>query len=250
MSRTTIEPLQLLQTLPRIAGVRVGHIVSVRSRGEILVDFEGNPVGPIRARRTRGLSLADLREALQAGRPVLLAFERQEAGRPIVFDVVESEDATGLDATAPAPPPPDASETGTPRLPATGTALGRITSISEGVAHVDFDGNVGGPKAARVATPLRSLTDPVVILLLPQGEPVIIGQVRARAEIEAEGAPGADVVLKGRRVCIEAGQELVLTAGSSAIRLDARGQIATLGDQVVSRARRTHKILGGSIQLN
>ena len=44
------------------------------------------------------------------------------------------------------------------------------------------------------------------------------------------------MVLKGRRVRIEAETEVVLTAGQTQIHLDARGKAVTTADQVVSRA--------------
>jgi hypothetical protein len=85
---------------------------------------------------------------------------------------------------------------------------------------------------------------------LPGGEPVIVGQFFAGVPIEETGAEGADLVLKGRSVRIEAEAEVILTAGETQIHLDARGKAVTTSDQIVSRARGANKVQGGCVQLN
>jgi hypothetical protein len=66
----------------------------------------------------------------------------------------------------------------------------------------------------------------------------------------AEGGQGAEVVLSGSRVKIEADVELILQAGACRITLDGRGKAVTTADQIVSRARGANKVQGGSVQLN
>jgi hypothetical protein len=51
-------------------------------------------------------------------------------------------------------------------------------------------------------------------------------------------------------VVIEADVELVLKAGPCSLHFDARGKAVTTADQIVSRARDTNKVQGGSVQLN
>ena len=52
MRRPKSDVFQVLQARPKIVGVRVGSIVAVRPRGKVLVDFPGNPFGPVVARQT------------------------------------------------------------------------------------------------------------------------------------------------------------------------------------------------------
>jgi hypothetical protein len=102
----------------------------------------------------------------------------------------------------------------------------------------------------RSAITLRNLKDPVVVLLLEEHPSVIIGQLYDQVPIEPSGGSDADVVLKGARVLIEADIELVLKSGACRIQLDAHGKAVTVANQIVSRARETNKVQGGSVQLN
>ena len=110
--------------------------------------------------------------------------------------------------------------------------------------------NAGQPFAARTAVTLRNLKDPVVVLRCTGGAAVIVGQVYPCIPVEPAGGDGADVLLKGNRVRIEADVELVLAVGACRIQLDARGKAVTAADQIVSRARGCNKVQGGPVQLN
>jgi hypothetical protein len=128
--------------------------------------------------------------------------------------------------------------------------LGRIVSIREGIVYVDFDGNQEGPKAARTTIPLRNLEEEVLLLSLPSGEVIVVGQVFRSIPIEPPGTLDTDILLKGRRVHIEGELEVVVSSGRSSIHLDARGKVRTTADQVVTRARGANKIQGGCVQIN
>jgi hypothetical protein len=127
--------------------------------------------------------------------------------------------------------------------------LAEIVSAAEGVIKIDFPANVNGPCPARSTVRLRNLHEKVLVVILPDGEPIIVGQVYDSPRV-GEGEEDANVVIKGRRVRIETGIELVLVAGSSKIHLDSRGKVVTSADQIVSRARSTNKIQGGNVQIN
>jgi len=70
----------------------VGRIVQVTLDGEVLVDYPGNQIGPIRAR----LAASGIRP--QPDQPVLLVFERGDPTLPIIAGVVRDKIAD-LDST-------------------------------------------------------------------------------------------------------------------------------------------------------
>jgi phage baseplate assembly protein gpV len=88
MKRSLAEAIKGLEVKPRIEGVRVGTIVEVDENGRVLVDFPGNPEGPVVARFTSAFGLRRLKRAAANGERVLLACENNDPGLPIVIDSV------------------------------------------------------------------------------------------------------------------------------------------------------------------
>lgn len=247
--------LQVLQVKPRVAGSRVGTIVAMHS-GPI-VDFSGNPLGPQRARVVASLAGRMLVAACEARLPVLLVFEDDDPARPVIVDVIiehpcgptSVEDLPArVEPALLQPPAESAAVPSTFAYPA-GARVAAIAGIQNDVVLVD-SGGAGPPAPARSAVVLRNLKDPVVVLGLADGSMVIIGQLHGHVAVEGAGADGADVVLKGQRVRIEADTELTLVAGACTVTLDARGKTTTTADQIVSRARGANRVQGGSVQLN
>jgi hypothetical protein len=239
---------QVLTAKPRVSGNRIATILSMQE-GPV-VDFPGNPLGPHRARVLASIRSEMLQEACDARLPVLVAFEQDDPARPIIIDVVVDHPASPIvadPADASVAPDRDAKQyLASSRL--VHSRLAHIVGIENDLVTVDG----GGREAtlARTAIPLRNLQDPVVLLSFEDGSSVIVGQVFSFVPVEGEGGEGADVLLKGTRVLIEADEALVLKAGSSELTLDARGKVVTTGDQIVSRARGANKVQGGSVQLN
>jgi hypothetical protein len=58
------------------------------------------------------------------------------------------------------------------------------------------------------------------------------------------------VRITGRRIFVEAGEEIQLTCGGGTILIDRRGKIVVRGSEVVSRARGKNKIKGASVDIN
>jgi hypothetical protein len=83
----------------RVRGHRVGPLVGADDRGP-LVDYPGNPHGPLPARSTVPLEGALRDHANGLPREVVLAFAGERSDEPIVVGVLESR--------APAPPAPTA----------------------------------------------------------------------------------------------------------------------------------------------
>ncbi len=85
---------------------------------------------------------------------------------------------------------------------------------------------------------------------------VVCGVIaRARAArpnqvAEAASAPPQTARIDGRRVVLEAADEIVLQCGQGSLTLTADGRIVIKGVDIVSRARRTNKIKGGTVNIN
>jgi hypothetical protein len=255
---TPIKPMTILGAAPKIAGVRVGYVVGMPRDSSPLVDFPGNPFGPAAARRTRSVTVEDVSAAFQSRAPVLLTFEDNDPGAPIVFDVVDGpvresgETANCPKAGASNPPasPKDATLPADRRQPRNDCTFAKIVSLQDGQVRILWPGSAGEPQPARVAVALRNLVDDVIVLKSTSGEAVIVGQLFDAAAISEPASESADVVLRGHTIRIEATNEVVLTAGACEIRLDARGKATTTADHVVSRARGVNKVQGGSVRLN
>ena len=84
------ENKRVAETLERIEGVRVGKIVSLDESGQVLVDFPGNTQGPIAARLTSSIKPKLLNQTASADKEVLLAFEDNNPGLPIIMDTLYS----------------------------------------------------------------------------------------------------------------------------------------------------------------
>ena len=65
-----------------------GHIVNIDTAGQLWVDFQGNPGGPVVARRVRTV-VFESRESLY-DLEVLLVFEHGDPALPVIIGIVES----------------------------------------------------------------------------------------------------------------------------------------------------------------
>jgi len=95
------------------AQAKVGRLVEGSKPGALLVDFEGNGLGPVAARSVVPLDQAALATALAARQPVVLLFENGDLRLPIVVGLVTPDLGAALlgsllastPAPAPAPKP-------------------------------------------------------------------------------------------------------------------------------------------------
>jgi uncharacterized protein DUF6484 len=76
-------------------------------------------------------------------------------------------------------------------------------------------------------------------------QPIIVGLLQDRP---VRTTP--NLTLDGKRVCLEATDELTLRSGKASITLGADGRIVIKGMEIVSRARGTNKIKGAAVQIN
>lgn len=84
--------------------------------------------------------------------------------------------------------------------------------------------------------------------------PVVIGVIAGSEtpqmrQTTLAGRPRS-ATLDGKRVVLDASEEIVLQCGKGAITLTADGRIVIKGTDIVSRALRTHKIKGGAVNIN
>ena len=70
-------------------GVKIGKITGVDTNGQILIDFTGNSLGHLTARLTSSAK-DKLHRGSPVGRDVLLVFENNDPGSPIIIDTLYS----------------------------------------------------------------------------------------------------------------------------------------------------------------
>jgi hypothetical protein len=87
--------------------------------------------------------------------------------------------------------------------------------------------------------------DEVVVLPSPQRQErgCVLGRIRRRAQVTSQQLTPDTLIL-------EAGKELVLRVGEGSITIRADGKILIKGKDLVSHAKRTNRIKGGSVSLN
>jgi hypothetical protein len=138
---------------------------------------------------------------------------------------------------------------------------------------VDYPGNPHGPLVARSTLQLAR-TDAAPgseVLLVFEGErsdrPIIVGLMRKPASVtplrEEHARPPAAVPAKpdganeslealvdGKRVVIDAQDEVILRCGKASITLRRNGRVVIRGTYVETRAEGVNRIKGGSVQIN
>ncbi len=159
-----------------------------------------------------------------------------------------------------------------------GTRVGKLVEWSSGRApRVDFEGNELGPLLARSTIPL----DPTIIaeairdergvlLTFEDGKPhapIITGLLQSFAEVEeapevwqdqapdepdTEQSTLVDVEARvdGRRVELEAADEIVLRCGKASIVLRRNGRVVIRGTYVETRSSGVNRIKGGAVEIN
>lgn len=119
---------------------------------------------------------------------------------------------------------------------------------ADGSPIVDYNGNTLGPIAARTVI-ASAVQGDTVLLLFDQGDParpIIIGVVRDTFE---QSFPRR-LKLAAREILIEAADEVSLRSGDSSLTLRRDGKAVLKGKDVVSRASRTNRIKGATVQIN
>lgn len=155
--------------------------------------------------------------------------------------------------------------------PILGSRAGHITGLDDsGLLLVDFPGNTAGPLPARLAAVVDAKALQVavaqrqkVVLLFENGDPRLPFVMGLIQEISAtplldellENPPQpphtlAEAHVDGKRVIIEGQDEIVLKCGEASITLRRNGKVIVKGTYLESRATGTHRIKGGSVEIN
>jgi hypothetical protein len=81
--------------------------------------------------------------------------------------------------------------------------------------------------------------------------PVVVGVLReASDDDETARAPRLDAVVDGERIVLSGQKEVVLRCGKASIALTADGTVVIKGARLLSSAAGSHRIKGGSVQIN
>jgi len=146
--------------------------------------------------------------------------------------------------------------------------IGKVVEVDEGGrARVQFPGAESGVLArsvldasSRSADSAQALVGASVLLLFENGDrslPIVVGVIRAALrpepelpEFKLDLSRDRDVLVDGRRLVLEAQQEIELRCGKSTIILQRDGKVLIRGAHLVSRSSGPNKIKGASISLN
>ncbi len=146
-----------------------------------------------------------------------------------------------------------------------GTLVGRIIEINEsGQVLVDYSGNSSGILAARMTSSARDkmrqcdFTGREVLLSFEKNDPrlpIIVDTMHNLLDDIAENSTAApdefrDESINGKRVVLDAHDEIVLRCGKSSITLTKTGKVLIEGEYVLSSSKGANKIKGSSIDLN
>jgi len=144
-------------------------------------------------------------------------------------------------------------------------ALGVVTRVDARGVWVDHPGNRKGALLARLMMPVGALPargtlvpgQPVILLVAGAGPSsvghpvaVVLGLLQPLA---TEGSPvqsDQPIRIAGRRLELEAFDELVMRCGEASITLRRNGRAVVRGDYVETRARGVNRIKGGSVSVN
>jgi len=151
-----------------------------------------------------------------------------------------------------------------------GLIVGQIVYVDDsGQVFVDYPGNLSGPVRARITALVhRELTGKgnpsgrEVLLAFVKNDlrhPVVVDAMYSLIDdivtiAETDTAPAAErpkeAIVDGRRVVLNADEEVVLQCGEASITLTKAGKVLIEGEYISSNSRGANKIKGGSIQLN
>lgn len=159
--------------------------------------------------------------------------------------------------------------------------IGYIKKVDQSGVYVDYPHNCSGKHVLALATiPVEAKNIGREAALLFNGgdlnKPVIIGIIHCEMMDVLEngsntGEPGEewldqnlpsspvesevkekslDIIVDGKEHCIEAKEQMTLKCGKASITLTKDGKILLRGSYISSRSSGTHRILGGSVQIN
>lgn len=140
---------------------------------------------------------------------------------------------------------------------AAAVTIGELVALADGrvplVRHPDQDGFSALPARTTVAMASRHVGKSVV-LMFEDGDarrPIVLGVLQDDSGWNTDERPAqVEVDSDGQHLTVNAKSELVLRCGKARITLNDAGKIVIEGTHIVSRASASHRIKGGSVQIN
>lgn len=218
------------------------------------IDVEGRPIVSAPNTSASGgvvaKSLVPV-DSRQIGREVAILFESGDPQKPIIMGFV------GLDAAAPteelkgdwpAEPPSE-------RGRANGIYLYRLVGFEESTNRVLVVPQNGSsePVAACAATVLgpNDLGRDVAVSWVPGSqERLVLGVIQTEIDADESVETSVPLIRENGRLVLRAEEEIIIESGKSRITLAPSGKLTIRGRDIFSRASRSQRIKGGSVQIN
>jgi hypothetical protein len=147
-----------------------------------------------------------------------------------------------------------------------GHRVGRIVGTLDRQWLVDYPENPHPPLVARTILNLdagaieRAAAAHADVLLVFEDDradlPIVVGLLAtappAAVVVDAENgvADRLEAIVDGRRVVVEAKDEIVLRCGEASVTLRRNGRVVVRGTYVETRSKGVNRIKGGSVQIN
>lgn len=258
-------PTALMPSMPSMGSMpstRVGRFVAWTVGEAPTVEFAGNDRGPLAARSIIALDPSLVSAAIADHRGVLLTFEDGRPDAPIITGLLQplirlspqpeppkpkpepptpkpEPDKPGpISPEPPEPISPQPSQPGGPSQPGPGF---------EPPSGPEYDPPHPPEFEPRPGPEFEPSTEPQ---FEPQPEPEF-DPTREPDQVEFDaGTPALDMRVDGRRVEIEAADEIVLRCGQASIVLRRNGRVVIRGTYVETRSRGVNRVKGGSVEIN
>lgn len=138
--------------------------------------------------------------------------------------------------------------------PAAHIVIGKVVDIVNDQSIVSYEKNLlpySQPAMATLPITSADITRQVALLFTEHGQPIVMGFLTPAIENKAKpNAMAFDIVQNGEHCQIQASKSITLQCGKASITLDSQGEITINGENITSKARKKHNILGGTINLN
>ena len=137
--------------------------------------------------------------------------------------------------------------------PASHIVIGQIKEIINDQVIVSYDRNLlprSQPALATVTISEADISRQVTLLFTEQGQPIVMGFLTQVSTQQSSDQMAFDIIQDGEHCQIQASKSITLTCGESSISLNSKGEITINGENITSKARKKHNLLGGTINLN
>jgi hypothetical protein len=96
----------------------------------------------------------------------------------------------------------------------------------------------------------RERSDKPIVVGVMQAQTTAVDSRQQPVEAAREAGRSLEAVIDGKRVVLEAANEVVLRCGKASITLRRNGRVVIRGTYVETRAEGVNRVKGGSVQIN